>query len=436
MSGLPPIPAAPERTQPRLLLGRPVPNRNSGGVRKAPGPDGTRDLAPGLLCNSKNTVACVVNTHRPSPHSFRMIGANLNRPRRRAIVVGATFVLVGAFCSLSPALHRLGVGTPPEKFDPLFGLGSIILGVQPEAEPAEPAELVTDDTEEGQAAVAARGRTPEVPDGGQAPARDDVKCSAECEGDPGAEACVSCCESDYPWHCYPPPQALEHRLETTEARLAAVEASLEARYASTGFRSSFSNSPPPCPPPTPLISGCGSISSCGIDEEQNSNGPHRCSSDSDCAGCRTCSGGGWPGWCQGRSKCNDCKPSDTLYDECPAEDTVGTCEAVSHHGPHGVNVCYYGLYDMQWSPPTACTDPHPGKKFVCTGKASGGWGVHQAHNHDCTATSPESATSSHMYAPNGETYSCYFGCAECNRNTTIATETPSLSGSPIDTSLA
>ena len=38
MSGLPPIPAAPERKQPRLLLGRPVPNRKSGGVRKAPGP--------------------------------------------------------------------------------------------------------------------------------------------------------------------------------------------------------------------------------------------------------------------------------------------------------------------------------------------------------------------------------------------------------------
>ena len=38
MSGLPPIPAAPERKQPRLLLGRPVANRKSGGVRKAPGP--------------------------------------------------------------------------------------------------------------------------------------------------------------------------------------------------------------------------------------------------------------------------------------------------------------------------------------------------------------------------------------------------------------
>ena len=34
MSGLPPIPAAPERKQPRLLLGRSVPNRKSGGVRK------------------------------------------------------------------------------------------------------------------------------------------------------------------------------------------------------------------------------------------------------------------------------------------------------------------------------------------------------------------------------------------------------------------
>jgi len=38
MSGLPPIPAAPERKQPRLLLGRSVPNRKSSGVRKAPGP--------------------------------------------------------------------------------------------------------------------------------------------------------------------------------------------------------------------------------------------------------------------------------------------------------------------------------------------------------------------------------------------------------------
>ena len=38
MSGLRPIPAAPERKQPRLLLGRSVPNRKSSGVRKAPGP--------------------------------------------------------------------------------------------------------------------------------------------------------------------------------------------------------------------------------------------------------------------------------------------------------------------------------------------------------------------------------------------------------------
>ncbi|EOD34378.1 hypothetical protein EMIHUDRAFT_202151 [Emiliania huxleyi CCMP1516] len=40
-----------------------------------------------------------------------MIGANLNRTRTRTrvLAVGATFVLlVGAFCSLSPALHRLG----------------------------------------------------------------------------------------------------------------------------------------------------------------------------------------------------------------------------------------------------------------------------------------------------------------------------------------
>ena len=34
MSGLQPIPPAPERKQPRLLLGRPVPNRKSGLQKK------------------------------------------------------------------------------------------------------------------------------------------------------------------------------------------------------------------------------------------------------------------------------------------------------------------------------------------------------------------------------------------------------------------
>ena len=51
--------------------------------------------------------------------------------------------------------------------------------------------------------------------------------------------------------------------------------------------------------------------------------------------------------------------------------------------------------------------------YHCTGKASGGWGVHQAYDHDCTATSPETATKAHMWAPNGHTYGCYFGCSPC-----------------------
>ena len=104
------------------------------------------------------------------PHPIRgMIGANPNRTRTRTrvLAVGATFVLlVGAFCSLSPALHRLGVGTPPEKWlDPLFGLGSIILGVQPEAEAASPAPV---------SGSSSRARaTPTARASGQAPADDD-----------------------------------------------------------------------------------------------------------------------------------------------------------------------------------------------------------------------------------------------------------------------
>ena len=117
-----------------------------------------------------------------------MIGANPNRTRTRTrvLAVGATFVLlVGAFCSLSPALHRLNVGTPPEKWlDPLFGLGSIILGVQPEAESTETTELVADDTDEGQAALAARG----LPGFGKSPEEAPAPVSGS-----GAEICTNAC---------------------------------------------------------------------------------------------------------------------------------------------------------------------------------------------------------------------------------------------------
>ena len=89
---------------------------------------------------------------------------------------------------------------------------------------------------------------------------------------------------------------------------------------------------------------------------------------------------------------------------------------VAHAGPHGVNVCDGGMYRMAW----VKSDRRPvdnlgGRAYACSGSATGGWGVHQAYAHDCSAASPEEATREHMWPPNGETYRCYFDCVVCAR---------------------
>ena len=103
----------------------------------------------------------------------------------------------------------------------------------------------------------------------------------------------------------------------------------------------------------------------------------------------------------------------TAKPSCPAP-VDGTCvDGGQHNGPHPVTVCDGGLYITQH---TIESDRKPVEnlaKYACTGKANGGWGVHQATEHDCTATSPEGATRTHMWAPNGHTYSCFFGCTLC-----------------------
>ena len=110
---------------------------------------------------------------------------------------------------------------------------------------------------------------------------------------------------------------------------------------------------------------------------------------------------------------SSCSKTPTEIRLCSTQDTSGTCEAVAHNGPHGVNVCDDGQYTMQHTVTSDRRSTANEQQYVCTGKASGGWGVHQAHAHDCTATSPETATNQHMWTNSGHTYSCYFGCSGC-----------------------
>jgi hypothetical protein len=98
---------------------------------------------------------------------------------------------------------------------------------------------------------------------------------------------------------------------------------------------------------------------------------------------------------------------------CPSADVAGQCRTVSGNGPHAVNVCEGGTYVMQHTVLSNRRSTSNDQKYVCTGTASGGWGVHQAHDHDCTAKSPEDATMTHMWTSDGATYGCKFDCHAC-----------------------
>ena len=96
-------------------------------------------------------------------------------------------------------------------------------------------------------------------------------------------------------------------------------------------------------------------------------------------------------------------------DACPAN-VDGDCRQVPGNGPHAVKVCNNGIRIIQHTKLSDRRFTANEQKYKCTGYASGGWGVHQAHDHDCTATSPETATESKMWTNTGHTYGCSYGC--------------------------
>ena len=103
-------------------------------------------------------------------------------------------------------------------------------------------------------------------------------------------------------------------------------------------------------------------------------------------------------------------------DTCTSPAKDGTSyDGGAHNGPHAVTIWKDAILDLPWSASdrNGGVNPYPDTRIVCTGRASGGWGVHQAHNHDCTAATPFDATVTHMYTPTGHTYGCYYGCVQC-----------------------
>jgi len=83
---------------------------------------------------------------------------------------------------------------------------------------------------------------------------------------------------------------------------------------------------------------------------------------------------------------------------------------------------------------------------MCTARAAGGWGVHEADCCDCNAGDPVSATRTHMYKPgSGGAYDCYYDCEAVTCPTpapspapTLATTTtkpPEVTGDPHVTNL-
>jgi hypothetical protein len=111
-----------------------------------------------------------------------------------------------------------------------------------------------------------------------------------------------------------------------------------------------------------------------------------------------------------------CQPSCSLASglpaQCSAAATTGNpvCNKVAHNGPWPVTVCEGGAYVYPWqATKSQPTNPYPG--MVCTGRSTGGWGVHQAHGINCNAKDPLSATRNTQFMDRGSGYTCFFGCS-------------------------
>jgi len=98
---------------------------------------------------------------------------------------------------------------------------------------------------------------------------------------------------------------------------------------------------------------------------------------------------------------------------CPTQNTWGKCVNVGYRNVP-VKLCDDGAYVMQHTVVSKRRSNANEQQFVCTGKASNVWGVHQAYHHDCKATSPETATRESMWTNDGTTNRCYFGCDTCD----------------------
>ena len=99
--------------------------------------------------------------------------------------------------------------------------------------------------------------------------------------------------------------------------------------------------------------------------------------------------------------------------ECPAN-SVGLSEQVPYEGSHSVTLWNNGAYVVQHTEISAGRHATANTQtYLCTGRAKGGRGVHQAINRDCDATSPEASTQFHLWTPTGHHRECYFGCTAC-----------------------
>jgi len=76
-----------------------------------------------------------------------------------------------------------------------------------------------------------------------------------------------------------------------------------------------------------------------------------------------------------------------------------------------------------------------GDLYKCDVRASGGWGIHQAHCCDTTAKDPLSATRTHMFGPGGKGYAGYYGCTLIENPKVYCADGPQVTGDPHVTNL-
>ena len=83
-----------------------------------------------------------------------------------------------------------------------------------------------------------------------------------------------------------------------------------------------------------VLLGVSAAQDCTLDESENSRGANQCWYDSECAGDRYCSSGGW---CSGESNCPVCISDDSVADV-----DGDTCSALYDNNPVGC-----GNYDSE-----------------------------------------------------------------------------------------